>query len=86
MKVKAKIRKWGNGLAIRISGPIRDIPNFEENTMVNIEINQNGFTATKIKEDYTNFTLPFSETELLKDMTPRKAHSDGLAHLLDEEF
>ena len=30
MRTESTIKRWGNGLALRISGPMRDIPGFEE--------------------------------------------------------
>ena len=30
MRVHAKIQKWGNGLALRVSGVMRDIPHFRK--------------------------------------------------------
>lgn len=85
MKVKAKIQKWGNGLGLRVSGVIRDIPNFEEDAPVEIEVTENGFEVTKIKESGLQ-ALPFSEAELLKGMTPETAHADIIAKPLSSEF
>ena len=45
MKVEAKIQKWGNGLALRVSGIIRDIPHFEEGTLVEVDVTEDGFAA-----------------------------------------
>ena len=47
MRIHAKIQKWGNGLALRVGGVLRDIPQFQEGTEVDIEINKNGFTVNK---------------------------------------
>ncbi len=86
MKVRAKIQKWGNGLGLRVSGPIRDIPHFEENTTVELDVNEYGFTATKVEAYYSKKTLPFNETELLEGITPKKAHADILIKPLSSEF
>ena len=37
MKVEAKIQKWGNGLALRVSGVMRDIPHFEAGNIVEVD-------------------------------------------------
>lgn len=85
MKVHARIQKWGNSLALRICGPIRDIPSFQEGAEVEISITQNGFIVKKICiKKKTRF--PFSEAELLNGLTYHQAHGDLLAKPLSSEF
>ena len=48
MKIETKIQKWGNGLAIRIAGIMRDIPHFQEGTPVEVEVNEEGLTIKKL--------------------------------------
>lgn len=84
-KIKAKIQKWGNGLGLRVSGLLRDIPHFTVDTPVEIEVTDNGFTVTKIKA-INKTTLPFSEKDLLKNLTPENAHADILSKPLKSEF
>jgi antitoxin MazE len=86
MRVRAKIQKWGNGLGLRVSGPIRDIPHFEENTTVELDIDEHGFTATKVETHASRRALPFNESDLLKGMTPEKAYADILIKPLSSEF
>ena len=85
MKTEAKIQKWGNGLALRISGLIRDIPHFEDGTKVEVDIFEDGFTVKKCKPTKTN-AFPFSEEQLLADITPDLAHADLLAQPLAREL
>ncbi|NKB47246.1 MAG: transcriptional regulator [Legionellales bacterium] len=85
MKVKAKIQKWGNGLALRVAGLMRDIPHFEEGTKVEVEIYEDGFVVKKYKP-VQGTVLPFSEEQLLADLTPELAHSDLLAQPLMNEW
>lgn len=85
MKVQTKIQKWGNSLGLRLSGPIKSIPHFEANMLVDIEITQDGIqvqaaTPRKVKQ------LPFSEAELLKDLTAKKAHKELLGSITNKEF
>jgi antitoxin MazE len=84
--VQGKIQKWGNGLALRISGLIRDIPQFEQDTLVNVEVFEDGFTVKKAKPTKKNFTFPLKEAELLQDLTPYGVHADELAVLTDVEI
>lgn len=85
MKVHAKIQKWGNGLALRISGAMREIPHLKEGTNVDIEVTKQGFTLTKSFFKGKS-RLPFAEKELLKGMSPEKAHADLLAMPLSHEI
>ncbi len=85
MRVEAKIQKWGNGLAIRIAGVMRDLPHFQEGSPVEVEVTEEGLTIKKLKK--TNKSkLPFSESELLADINPATAHSELIAKPLKNEF
>lgn len=83
MTTHAKIQKWGNGLGLRISGIIRELPKFKEGTKVEIEVTENGFTVTKAEKCRQ---LPFTESELLDDLSLEKAHADLLASPLASEI
>lgn len=77
LSIDAKIQKWGNGLGLRISGPLRDIPHFTENTPVTVEVFEDGFIVTKAKAS-TKHQL-FSEEQLLAGLNSHTAHGDLLA-------
>ncbi len=85
MLVHAKIQKWGNGLALRVSGVLRDIPNFHEGTEVDIEVSEQGLSITKARPG-RQLNLPFSEAQLLKDLDPYTVHAEELADLLPSEI
>ena len=77
MRIQAKIQRWGNGLALRVAGVMRDIPQFQEGMEVEVDIDEEGFTVKKaalIKK----VRLPFSESQLLDGLTPGLAHADSL--------
>ncbi len=82
--VHSKIQKWGNGLALRVAGLIRDIPKFEKDTDVVVEVFSDGFTVKKIKSEPSLF--PYTEAELLVGLTAESAHADELAECLPEEY
>jgi antitoxin MazE len=84
--VHTKIQKWGNGLALRVAGLIRDIPQFEQNTAVDVEIFEDGFTVKKSKPQKKGFVFPLKEKDLLKDMTADLAHADALAEISLKEI
>lgn len=77
--VHARIQKWGNGLALRVAGLMRDIPQFEPDTAVDVEVFESGFTVRKAEPIKKGFVFPFQEKDLLKDITPASAHADALA-------
>lgn len=83
MKVEAKIQKWGNGLALRVSGVMRDIPHLEDGTIVDVDISEDGFTVKKKPEKKL---FPFTEEEMLAGLTPETAHADLLAKPLNSEL
>lgn len=84
LAVDTKIQKWGNGLGLRVSGLMRDIPHFEENTPVTIEITEDGFTVKKAQQSIN--PLPFTEEQLLADLNPNTAHSDLVSATLENEW
>jgi antitoxin MazE len=70
MKLQAKIQKWGNGLALRIAGAMREVPDFKEGTPVEIEVSKDGFSVKKAATTVSSFKLPFSEADLLSGLIP----------------
>lgn len=85
MKVQAKIQKWGNSLAIRIAGPVRDVPNFKEGMPIEIVVSEDGLEIHKLPSA-KHLAFPFTEAELLKGMTPNTAHADIIANPIASEY
>lgn len=83
MTLHAKIQKWGNGLALRIGGAMREIPHLKEGTEVDIEVTETGFTVTRSKK---RKHFPFKESDLLKGLSEQTAHADLLASPQLNEF
>lgn len=83
MKVDAKIQKWGNGLALRVSGAIRDVPKLMEGMLVEVEIHEDGFT---VKKQTSKKLSSFTEEELFSNLTPESAHADMLAEPTKSEL
>ncbi|MBO9492949.1 hypothetical protein J7438_02430 [Thalassotalea sp. G20_0] len=65
MRTESTIKRWGNGLALRISGPMRDIPGFEEGMGVEVEIHADGLF---IRRKVSTGPLPYSEEELVASL------------------
>lgn len=85
MIIHTKIQKWGNGLALRVSGSMRDIPHFEEGTEVEVEIFEEGFSVKKSSLKL-NKLFPYTESQLLEGLTRETSHADALANPLSNEL
>lgn len=78
MKIQTEIKKWGNSLGLRVTGTMKDIPEFKEGTKVDVTVTKMGLNIVKAEKP-KGVKLPFSEKQLLKDMTPLTAHADIIA-------
>ena len=84
MKIQTTIQKWGNSLAIRITGPLKSIPHFTENMLVEIDVNKNGLTIHPlIKKRKLHL---FKEAQLLNGLNVKTAHADEIALIQSGEF
>lgn len=86
MQMEANIQRWGNSLAVRLSGIARTIPQFEEGMPITIEILDDGIYIRKVTPKPTLTGLPFTEAELLRGLTPYLAHADDVASLSTDEW
>ena len=86
MRIESEIKKWGNSLALRITGPMAEIPKFREGCKVSVEVTEKGLIIEAVKEPKKRIKLPFSEADLVAGMTPETAHADELATLSDVEI
>ncbi len=84
MRVQSTIQKWGNSLALRLSGPIKTIPHFEVNMAVDIDIEEDGIKVYPAKTRVKR--LPYSEKDLLKGLNAETAHAEVLANLSEKEI
>lgn len=85
MKIQTTIQKWGNSLAIRITGPLKTIPHFTVNMPIEIEVNESGLTIHAITPKRQKLVL-LKEAELLKGLTAKTAHADELASVSLKDF
>jgi len=85
VKVHTKIQKWGNSLAIRITGALKTIPHFTANMPIEIEVNEKGLTIHPVSSKKRKL-LPFKEAQLLKGLTAKKAHADEIVDIHPQEF
>lgn len=82
MHTQTKIQKWGNSLAIRLTGAAKIIPHFSENMIVDLEITETGIHIHPVKSAIRLFT----EKELIASITPVLAHADELASITPQEI
>ena len=85
MKVQSRVQKWGNGLAIRIAGVMRDIPHFQDGTPIEVEVTEEGLLIKKLIKP-GSFKFPYSEHQILANISEKSSHADLLAKPLDSEF
>jgi len=86
MKVESEIKKWGNSLALRVTGIMADLPNFRDGTKVIVEVSEEGIMVKPVHSRRGRLRLPYSEEELLADLCRKTAHADELATPLATEI
>lgn len=80
MRTQVRLQKWGNSLALRLSGNLKTIPQFEEGDRVDIEITEQGLAIRKAEKK------PLTEAELLQGMSAYSAHADELVEPMSREL
>ena len=86
MEIETEIKKWGNSLALRLSGAMAEMPSFDVGTKVRVGISKEGLVIKKVVTQEKKLCLPYSEKSLLKGLTPEAAHADELATLSQAEL
>lgn len=86
MHVETEIKRWGNSLALRVSGIMAELPGFSAGTRVSVEVTEEGLVVKPIRDEVRESVLPYSEKELLANLTPEGAHADEAVELLPEEL
>jgi antitoxin MazE len=86
MKIETEIKKWGNSLALRVSGVMAELPQFSAGTRVEVEVTEEGLTVKPVRDRVGERTLPYSEKSLVAGLTPETAHADELTDLLPHEL
>ncbi len=86
MQIQTHIQKWGNGLGLRVSGILRDMPHFQVNDEVQIEVTEHGFSVTKSLPKKMHPFKKYTELQLLENITSENIHADELAKPLSSEW
>ena len=79
MKIEAEIKKWGNSLALRVTGVMAEMPGFTAGAKVIVEVSEEGIFVKPAAPYRETVGLPYSESLLLEGLTPATAHADELA-------
>ncbi|HDL8239444.1 TPA: transcriptional regulator [Yersinia enterocolitica] len=80
MRVQATLQKWGNSVALRLSGNLKTIPNFEVGDTVDIDISEQGLVIQKVVKK------SLTEESLLAGLSAYTAHADELTHHTEREL
>lgn len=86
MHVHTKIQKWGNGLGLRVSGILRDLPQLKVGAEVDIEVTPDGFSVKKVIKLKRKLKLPYTEAQLLAGLSAETVHRDLLIKPLASEM
>lgn len=87
MRIETEIKKWGNSLALRVTGVMAELPRFEPGTRVPVvDIDSEGFVVRRAAGSLRSFRFPESEGALLAGMTAENAHADLLADPVGREL
>ena len=78
--MRSEIKRWGNSAAVRLPGKILAAAQLDVSSPISMQVKGNKIIIEAAQEPPSKrLKLPFSEAELLADLTPDLAHSDELA-------
>lgn len=84
---EATIQPWGNSLGLRITRALSEVAHLHRGTSVTVAVVDGGLL---VKPNPTprskRIVFPYSEADLVKGMTPAKAHADELPQALTSEL
>jgi antitoxin MazE len=86
MKVETEIKRWGNSLALRVSGLMAEIPGFTEGMKVAVTVTEDGLVVKPVPLEVREGALPYSERQLLRGLDADSAHADELAEPSSSEL
>ena len=84
-KFEGTIQPWGNSLGLRITRPMADLAHLTKGSKVEIEITEEGMIVKPTTKRRISLEFPYSEAELVRSLTPSKAHADELPALISSE-
>jgi antitoxin MazE len=79
MRIETEVKKWGNSLALRITRIMAELPGFSEGTKLVVDVSEDGIVVKRLTRKQDNLRFPYSESDLLSDLTTESIHADELA-------
>jgi antitoxin MazE len=55
MQIETEVKKWGNSLALRITGIMAELPGFREGTKVVVDVSEDGTVVKPLAKKQYNF-------------------------------
>lgn len=86
VKFSTTIQPWGNSLGLRITRPVGHLARLKKGSKVIVEVVEGGLLVKPQQPAKKPIKLPFTEQQLVKGLTPFKAHADELPSRLDSEL
>ena len=86
MRIETEIKKWGNSLALRVTGAMAELPRFKPGTRVTVDVSGDGFVVKRADGRIGKFRFPHDEAALLAEMTAENSHADMLADPVGPEI
>lgn len=84
---EATIQPWGNSLGLRITRALSEVAHLERGTVVTVAVVDGGLLVKpSVKARSERPALPYSEADLIKGMTPARAHADELPQAIASEL
>ena len=84
---EATIQPWGNSLGLRITRALSEVARLERGTTVTVAVVDGGLLVKRsVKARSKRPVLPFSEADLVKGLTPGRAHADELPKAIASEL
>lgn len=83
--MQTQIKRWGNSAAVRLSSRLLAKADLHISSHVTVEVKDGRIIIEPMTREENRLNLPFSEDDLLQDMTPDSAHADEVALPLASE-
>ena len=85
-KFEGIIQPWGNSFGLRITRLMADLAHLTKGSKVEIVITEEGMIVKPTVKRRISLEPPYSEAELVRGLTPSKAHADELPALISSEI
>lgn len=77
--MRSEVKRWGGSVAVRLPTRILAKANLEIGSSIAISVDNGKIVVKPLAKESTRVNLPFTEADLLDQMTAESAHADELA-------